>query len=174
MVPAVIRSALVLCVLPWIAGCALWQRPALEAPPYVYALEREGVDRGTLDRIQAGRVLGYRDIVSLVEAGVPGSMIVPYLEATRTPYDFSTRQIRRLVAAGADDELVNFLGRAKGIYLEDAQNVPRRTAPAAGLHPYWGDPDYFGSAPFAFAFPDTWFDSDYWRGAARTDRRTAR
>lgn len=169
-----IRIALVVTVLPCLAGCALWQRPALEAPPYVHALEREGVDRGTLDRIEAGRVLGYHDIVSLVEAGVPSSMIVPYLEATRTPYNFPARQINRLVAAGADDDLVNFLGRAKGIYLEDARNVPRRTASAAGLHPYWGDPDYSGPAPFGFTFPDAWYDSDYWRGAARADRRIGR
>jgi len=155
-------------------GCAVFSRPALESPPYVQALAREGVDAATVARLQAGRVLGYHDLVALVEAGVPGSMIVPYLQATRTPYDFSTRQINNLVALGADDTLVNFLGRAKGIYLQDASNVPAGTPGSGGLHPYWGDPVYAGAAPFDFAFPDEWYDSDYWRGSGRGEQRHGR
>lgn len=155
-------------------GCATWSRPALERPPYLQALARQGVDEETLVHISGGRVLGYHDIVALVEAGVPGAMIVPYLKATRTPYDFSSRQISSLVTSGADDVLINFLGKAKGIYLEDAGNVPTTTGAADDLHPYWADPGFAGGAPFDFAFPDEWYDSDYWRGSGQDDRRGGR
>ena len=116
------KKALLPALLAALCGCATLQKPQLESPPYLQALAQKGLDPGTYTRISKGRVLGYDDIMALVRAGVPGSMTVPYLKATKTPYDFSTRQINRLVTAGADDELVNYLGKAKGIYLEDSGN----------------------------------------------------
>jgi hypothetical protein len=98
-------------------------------------------------------VLGYSDIKDLAARGIPGKMIVPYLKATKTPYNFTTAQINALVDAGADDTLVNYLGKAKGIYLEDAGNIPSSTG---GLHPYWSDPGYAGPVPFDFGYPGVW------------------
>lgn len=146
-----------------LCGCGTLNRPALEAPPYLQVLERKGLDEATYARISRGRVLGYGDVMALVRAGVPGSMIVPYLRATRTPYDFPTPQINALVRAGADDELINYLGKARGIYLEDSGNVPTSTGGGAASHPYWSDPDFMDPAPFDFGYPDVWYNSDYWR-----------
>lgn len=134
-----------------VAGCAT--TPQMERPGYLKVLAAKKVAPPTYARIAHGLVLGYSDLMDLVQKGIPGSMIVPYLKATRTPYDFSTKQINGLVNAGADSTLVNYLGKAKGIYLQDAMNVPS-TRP--GLHPYWSDPGYAGPAPFAFAYPGEW------------------
>lgn len=142
--------ALVLSLL--LSACAT-PLPKLEQPGYMKVLAAKKVDPATYARIAHGRVLGYDDIKDLAERGIPGKMIVPYLKATKTPYDFSTRQINGLVDAGADDTLINYLGKAKGIYLEDAGNIPSSTG---GLHPYWSEPGYAGAAPFGFAYPDAW------------------
>ena len=135
-----------------LVGCATTP-PQLEQPGYMKVLAAKKVDPATYARIAHGRVLGYDDIKDLAEKGIPGKMIVPYLKATKTPYDFTTRQINALVDAGADDTLINYLGKAKGIYLEDAGNIPSSTG---GLHPYWSEPGYAGAAPFGFAYPDAW------------------
>ena len=139
-------AALVLC-----AGCAT--TPKMERPGYLKVLAAKQVAPATYARIAHGLVLGYDDIKDLASKGIPGDMIVPYLKATRTPYNFTRRQINALVAAGADSTLVNYLGKAQGIYLQDASNIP---SPSDGLHPYWSDPGYGGPAPFGFAYPDVW------------------
>ena len=158
------KHVLLPALLVGLCGCTTFSRPELESPPYLQVLAQKGVDAGTYTRISKGRVLGYDDIMALVRAGVPGSMIVPYLKATKTPYDFSTRQINSLVNAGADDELVNYLGKAKGIYLEDSGNVPATTGDGSPYsHPYWSDPYFMDPAPFAFDYPGVWYNSDYWR-----------
>lgn len=144
------RLCLLLALL--ISACATTP-PQLEQPGYMKVLAAKKVDPATYARIAHGRVLGYDDIKDLAERGIPGKMIVPYLKATKTPYDFSTRQINALVDAGADDVLINYLGKAKGIYLEDAGNIPSSTG---GLHPFWSDPGYAGAAPFGFGYPDEW------------------
>jgi len=136
-----------------LAACATTNKPGLEKPGYIGVLEKKGVPDVTVTRIANGRVLGYSDIKDLAAKGIPGKMIVPYLKATKTPYNFTTAQINALVDAGADDALVNYLGKAKGIYLEDAGNIPSSTG---GLHPYWSDPGYAGPVPFDFAYPGVW------------------
>ena len=156
-------KALLPVLLAALCGCATFSKPQLESPPYLEVLARKGLDAGTYTRISKGRVLGYGDVMALVRAGVPGSMIVPYLQATKTPYDFTTRQINGLVKAGADDVLVDYLGKAKGISLEDAGNIPASTGGGAFSHPYWSDPYYMDGAPFDFGYPDLWYNSDYWR-----------
>ena len=156
-------KALLPALLVALCGCATFNQPQLESPPYLQVLAEKGVDAGTYTRISKGRVLGYDDIMALVRVGVPGSMIVPYLQATKTPYDFSTAQINRLVGAGGDDELINYLGKAKGIYLQDSGNVPASTGGGTYAHPYWSDPYYMDPAPFDFGYPDVWYNSDYWR-----------
>jgi hypothetical protein len=151
-VSSMIRIPALLAAL-LLSSCATMSLPKLEQPGYMKVLAAKKVDPATYARIAHGRVLGYSDIKNLAEKGIPGKMIVPYLKATKTPYDFSTGQINGLVDAGADDTLINYLGKAKGIYLEDAGNIPSSTG---GFHPYWSDPGYAGVAPFDFAYPDAW------------------
>lgn len=149
----VMQRLLLLAALAVLSGCVTPQVPQLEQPGYMKVLASKKVAPATYARIAHGRVLGYGDIKDLAARGVPGKMIVPYLKATKTPYNFTTAQINALVDAGADDALVNYLGKAKGIYLEDAGNIPSSTG---GLHPYWSDPGYAGPVPFDFAYPDAW------------------
>lgn len=150
---------LLLAVL--LSACATTTKPGMEKPGYIGVLEKKGVAAATVTRIANGRVLGYADIKNLVTAGIPGSMTVPYLKATRAPYDFSVNQINGLVDAGADDFLINYLGKAKGIYLQDDDNIPSGEDNDAGTnHPYFADPDYMGVAPFGFAYPVGWY-GDY-------------
>jgi len=143
---------LALLTAVFISACATTPQK-LEQPAYMKVLAAKKIDPATYALIAHGRVLGYDDIENLVEKGIPGKMIVPYLRATKTPYSFSRGQINELVDDGADSTLVNYLGKAKGIYLEDASNIPSSTG---GLHPYWSDPGYAGAAPFGFGYPDAW------------------
>ena len=155
------KQLAVLLAAVLLAACATTNKPGLEKPGYIAVLEKKGVPAATVTRIANGRVLGYGDIKSLVVAGIPGSMTVPYLKATRAPYDFSMTQINGLVDAGADDSLINYLGKAKGVYLEDDDNIPSGVSDDGGTnHPYFADPDYMGVAPFGFAYPVGWY-GDY-------------
>lgn len=146
-------KALPLLLAAVLCGCATTKIPQLEQPGYMKVLAAKKVAPATYARIAHGRVLGYDDIRNLAVKGVPGKMVVPYLQATKTPYNFTSEQINALVDAGADSTLVNYLGKAKGIYLEDAGNIPSSTG---GLHPYWSDPGYAGAVPFGFGYPDAW------------------
>lgn len=144
-----------LCAL--LCGCATAPTaPQIKQPGYLNVLRADKVDPVTYARIANNRVLGFGDIQNLVAKGVPGNMIVPYLKATRTPYKFTEAQINTLVNAGADDTLVNYLGKAAGIYMEDEDDVPAH-AGGPRLHPYWADPGYMGPAPFDFGYPDVWY-----------------
>jgi hypothetical protein len=143
------RMILALVVVAALTGCVTLTNPQMEQPGYLKVLAAKKIDAGTYARITHGRVLGYSDIKELARKGVPGKMIVPYLQATKTPYDFSTKQINGLINVGADDVLVNYLGKAKGIYLQDEGNIPHN-------HPYFTDPYYMGAAPFGFGYPDAW------------------
>ena len=153
MQSAGMKQVLLLSIVVALSGCATTSVPQLEQPGYMKVLAAKKVDPATYARIAHGRVLGYSDIKDLAARGLPGKMIVPYLKATKTPYNFTTAQINALVDAGADDTLVNYLGKAKGIYLEDAGNIPSSTG---GLHPYWSDPGYAGPVPFDFGYPGVW------------------
>jgi len=155
-----------------LAACATSNKPSLEKPGYIGVLQKKGVPAATVTRIANGRVLGYADIRNLVVAGIPGNMTVPYLKATRAPYDFSMSQINGLVDAGADDSLINYLGKAKGVYLQDDDNIPSGVSDDGGTnHPYFADPDYMGVAPFGFAYPVGWYgDYGYWNNNNRGDQ----
>jgi hypothetical protein len=135
-------------------------KPAIEEPGYLGVLKAKQVAPGTYARIAKGRVLGYGDIKELVVKDVPGGMIVAYLKATRVPYRFSAKAINGLVDAGADATLVNYLGKAAGIYLEDGGNAPSSTGGWRN-HPYFNDMGYLGSAPFDFAFPEEWYGAEW-------------
>lgn len=146
---------LLLAALVALSGCATTPTgsPQSQKAGYWKVLRAKKIAPGTYARMANGRVLGFADIKDLASHGIPGKMIVPYLKATRTPYFFSTAQINTLVDAGADGVLVNYLGKARGIYLEDVGNIASSTG---GLHPYWSDPGYGGAPPFHFAYPDAW------------------
>ncbi len=147
-----------LALAAMLCGCAT-TKPQMDQPPYLQVLSAQKIDPGTYARISRGRVLGYDDLLDLVQRGVPGRMIVPYLKATRTPYKYSARQINALVNAGADDVLVDYLGKAAGIYMQDAGNVPSSAggARSALTDPYFADPYFMGPAPFGFAYPEEWY-----------------
>ena len=100
------KKALFLFLGMALCGCATTRVPQLEQPGYMKVLAAKKVAPVTYARIAHGRVLGYDDIRNLAVKGIPGKMIVPYLKATKTPYDFSSRQINGLVDAGADSTLV--------------------------------------------------------------------
>lgn len=151
-------KTLLFAALVVLSGCVTTSKiPQLEQPGYMKVLAAKKVAPATYARIAHGRVLGFDDIKDLAVRGVPGKMLVPYLKATKTPYNLTKAQINALVDAGADDTLVNYLGKAQGIYLQDAGNIPSSTG---GLHPYWSDPGYAGAVPFDFAYPGMW-DGDF-------------
>lgn len=158
------KRSLLLLVAVLLSACATTVRPGMEKPGYIGVLEKKGVPAATVSRVAGGRVLGYGDLKNLAAAGIPGKMIVPYLKATRAPYDFSMDQINGLINAGADDSLVNYLGKAKGVYLQDDDNIPSGLSGDGGTnHPYFADPDFMGVAPFPFVYPAGWYgDYGYW------------
>lgn len=96
---------------------------------------------------------------------MPGDKIVPYLRSTRAVYNYTQPQIDQLIAAGADSTLVDYVGRAAGDFMIDAQNAQsqeelRRNArwgKAAYERAYFTDPGYWGGAPFPYAFPGEWY-----------------
>ena len=107
------KQICLLAALVVLSACATTTKvPQLEQPGYMKVLAAKKVAPATYARIAHGRVLGFTDIKDLAAKGVPGKMIVPYLKATRTPYNFTRAQINTLVNAGADDTLVNYLGKA--------------------------------------------------------------
>lgn len=131
---------------------------------FLAEISRAGVSDDTYARMAAGQVLTFAQVLDLVRAGIPGSQITAYLRATRAPYNFSQAQIQRLVNAGADDTLINFVGRSRGDFLIDAQNsaAQDRLVQNAKIDesfwndPYFTDPDWMGDAPFGFGWPLVW------------------
>ena len=85
----VMQRLLLLAALAVLSGCVTPQVPQLEQPGYMKVLASKKVAPATYARIAHGRVLGYGDIKDLAARGVPGKMIVPYLKATKTPYNFT-------------------------------------------------------------------------------------
>ncbi len=156
------RSLSILAVI-LIAGCAT--PTSVSSPGYLQTLASMHVAPATMQRIQAGRVLAYGDVLELVKRGVPGDKIVPYLRSTRAPYNFTQAQVNALMAAGADSTLINYVGRAAGDFLVDAQDAQQQAElrknakwrKEAWQDPYFTDPAYFGPAPFPYAFPGEWY-----------------
>lgn len=156
-----LASVFVLCALFSLTGCAT---QSLKRPAYLQELAALKVDPDTYARIYHGRVLRFEDVLELVRKGVPGSQIVAYLKQTHAPYQFNQTQINKLVNAGADSTLINFVGKSAGDYLIDyqdqaQQNRLRRDAKAEKEffdHPYFTDPYYWGPAPFPWDWPVMW------------------
>ena len=145
-------------------GCATAPQP-VSTPAYFQTLTALHVAPATLQRIEAGRVLSFDDVMNLVQCRVPGDKIVPYLRSTRAVYNYSQPQIDQLIAAGADSTLVDYVGRAAGDFMIDAQNAQQQTelrqnakwGKAAYENAYFTDPGYWGDAPFPYAFPGEWY-----------------
>jgi len=154
-----------LLVLGILAGCATPLQQTPPSPAYLQKLAAMGVAPATVQRIQAGRVLAFADVLELVRKGVPGGKIVAYLRSTRAPYNYTQAQVNTLLNAGADSTLINYVGRSVGDFLIDAQNEQsqeelRQNAKwqkEAWRDPYFNDPDYWGVAPFPYAFPVGWY-----------------
>jgi hypothetical protein len=146
------------------AGCAMRQAGSGGPPPYLNSLKRMGVSQTTYSRIVNQRVLTFSDVLDLVKRGVPGNMIVAYMQSTRAPYNFTRAQVNQLVAAGADSTLVNYVGRAAGDFLIDAQNAAQQQRVVQDAreskfwsHAYFTDPFFGGPPPFDFGWPALWY-----------------
>lgn len=153
----------VLAVGLLLTGCAT--QPAAPGPAYLQTLSTMPVAPATLQRVQAGRVLSYADVLELVKRGVPGDKIVAYLRSTRAPYNYTQPQIDALLNAGADSTLINYVGRSAGDFLVDAQDAQQQAELRQNAkwqkeswnNPYFNDPGYWGAAPFPYAFPGEWY-----------------
>ena len=148
-----------------LSSCATSSGPAPGTPAYFQTLEAAHVAPATLKRIEGGRVLAFSDVLALVQSKVPGSEIVAYLKCTRAPYNYTQPQVNTLMDAGADSTLINYVGRAAGDFMIDAQNAQQQANLRADAKwqkqmwndPYFSDPDYWGPAPFPFMWPGGWY-----------------
>lgn len=61
----------------------------------------------TMDRIDKGDPLTLNDVIKLSQNGVSDDAIISYLLSTRTPYDLSQTQIRRLQSSGVSQRVIN-------------------------------------------------------------------
>lgn len=114
--------------------------------PFVQELGSKKIDKGTLQRAAAGRVIGVDDIKNMLRNGVPNDTIVAYLKATKTPYRLTAGQLNSLRSAGANQTLV--------VYLEKANSLHGSGRGSELSHPYYSDPYYSGPAPFRFVYPE--------------------
>jgi hypothetical protein len=142
-------------VCGWVVGCAT--TPVPQAGKVIPQLAEMGVDSRTLVKISRHRVLGYDDILNLVQKRVAGPVIVSYLQSTKAPYAFSSAQIERLIDAGASPDLVNYLGKSTGFF-EASERDQTGGAGKWKANPYFADPYYLGAPPFPYAFPMEWGD----------------
>ncbi|GAB4171811.1 MAG: hypothetical protein Fur0032_11150 [Terrimicrobiaceae bacterium] len=151
------RSLLALLALTplFLLGC---QTPHGSQPVVLQKLAASGIEPSTYAKIKGGRVLSYDDILGLVGDKVPGEVIVSYLKSTHAPYKLTTSQLERLSDAGADSNLVNYLGQSVGYY--QANKRSQTGGSSWDKHPYFNDPYYWGPAPFAYDYPESWFDPE--------------
>lgn len=146
------KTLITLLAAALVAGCATSGTKV--SAPYLAVLQQKGVDPGTYARISHGRVLTYDDIYDLVSKNIQGDKIVDYLKATRAPYVFTTAQVNRLAAAGADPSLTAFLRNPPT--KPNTEGFDNPTTQAFLNSPYWRDPYYMDASPMDFAFPESW------------------
>jgi len=149
-----------LALLVLVAGCATFQ-PKKSGPNLVLEkLQAMNISSSTYAKIANGRVLSFDDILGLVKKSVPGPVIYTYIRATKAPYTLTDDQLDQLVNAGANSQLVNYLGQSVGFF----EATERNQTGGAGKwkdNPYFADPYYLGDAPFGFGYPGEWFDDDW-------------
>jgi hypothetical protein len=150
-----------LWVLPAVLLAACATTPQID-PAITSTLSTKGVSSSTSAKMAGGQVLGYDDILGLVQKDVPSSIIVGYLNSTRKVYNFSFAQLQSLKAAGATPQLLNYLTETQGFY---GQNSPAQQKRLSGeqKRAYFNSPVYQDQQPFAYNPPviDDWYDSGY-------------
>ena len=63
----------------------------------------------TVERMDRGEPLTVNDIIKLHEGGVSDDTIMQYISDTRTSYNLSQAQIRRLQNAGVSQRVINYM-----------------------------------------------------------------
>lgn len=86
-----IRFFILGLVVIGLAACASPQPSG--KPPVLDKLRAMGIDPSTYTKIANHRVLSYDDIYGLVKKGVPGPVIVTYLQSTHAPYQLTDAQL---------------------------------------------------------------------------------
>jgi len=143
----------------FLAACASTPQvdPAISA-----ALSSRNVNQATYAKVVNGRVLEYSDILNMVQQGVPSQVIVSYLQSTRKVYNFTYGQLQTLKAAGATQQLLNYLTETQGFY---GVNTTKQKSQLKGeaKRAYYNTPLYQDQQPFGYNEPeiDDWYDSGY-------------
>lgn len=70
----------------------------------------------TIDRIDRGEPLTLNDVIKLSQSGVSDEAIISYLSETRSVYDLSQTQIRRLQNSGVSQRVIHFM-------MDEAKNM---------------------------------------------------
>ena len=63
----------------------------------------------TIDRMDRGEPLTLNDIIKLSQGGVCDEAIIGYLADTRSVYDLSQTQVRRLQNSGVSQRVINYM-----------------------------------------------------------------
>ena len=63
----------------------------------------------TVDRMDRGEPLTINDIIKLSQGGVTDEVIITYLRNTRSSYNLSQAQIRRMQEAGVSQQVIDFM-----------------------------------------------------------------
>lgn len=140
-----------------LAGCASQINESVNN-----TLTQHHVGPATTVKMQNGRALDYNDIVELVRRGVPGNIIVGYLQSTGKVYNFGPVQLQALRDQGASDQVLNFLQETQGFYGRTTPAQSQRLSKEQSAE-YYNTPLYQDQAPFAYNQPivDDWYDSGY-------------
>jgi len=67
----------------------------------------------TVDRMDRGEPLTINDVIKLSQGGVSDDAIIHYLQDTKTRYNLSQTQIRRLQDAGVSQRVINYMSEAQ-------------------------------------------------------------
>ena len=159
MIVRFLRPALLAVPVLFFAACA--SNPQLD-PAVSSTLSSKGVTAGTTEKMNAGQVLGYDDILGLVQKDVPSDVIVGYLTSTRKVYNFSYGQLQSLKAAGATPQLLNYLTETQGFYGHTSPAQKQRLT-GEQKRAYYNSPGYQNQQPFGYNQPmvDGFYNSGY-------------
>lgn len=129
-------------------------------PVITSTLASHGVTGGTYQKVSNAQRLDFEDIRTLAANGVPSRMIISYLQSTEAIYNFSPQRMQQLRAAGASQQLLNYLQETQGFYGHPSHPSHVASRP---LPEYLDTPLYQDEQPFAYNAPemDYWYDSAY-------------
>lgn len=131
-------------------------------PAVLSAATSRDVPTSTTSKMAAAQNLGFSDIRNLVSKGVPDSSVIAYLNSTQQVCRFSADQLADLKSAGADSQLLAFLGETQGFYGSRSAAQPGEAAKRPSGQ-YLNTPQYQDEQPFAYNQPavDGFYDSAY-------------